>query len=115
MVSSLYHLHASLSRGQNFLRGTIEHQGDYKIPIGEELHGRQQTRVCLEAEIDPQKVFTTQRHLMNKKHAAIGCTQTQGACAAPSHKHSKQASGLAFVPFFSGTAKMLMKREKLLL
>lgn len=47
---------------------------------------------------------------MNKKQTAIGCTRTQEDCATPSHKHSNEASSLGFLPFFSGTAKIIMNR-----
>lgn len=47
---------------------------------------------------------------MNKKQIAIGCTWTQEDCATPSHKHSNEASSLEFLPFFSGTAKIIMNR-----
>lgn len=41
------------------------------------------------------------------------CTQIQEGCAVPSHRHSNEASGLAFAPFFSGTAKIIMRRANI--
>lgn len=47
---------------------------------------------------------------MSKKQTATGHTGTQKDGAAPNHKHSNEASGVALLPFFSRPAKVTMKR-----
>lgn len=51
---------------------------------------------------------------MNKKQTDIGYTRTQEDYATPSHKHSNEASSLGFLPFFRGTAKIIMKRVNII-